>query len=188
LTLGYGFDITGVWLHTIYKIGDRVVMYKDRNIGWARVIAHVDADAFFASCEQLRNPYLRNKPVCVVSGKRGMVIAKSYEAKYKGVKTGMPSWEAKKLIRDGEFIICDHAYYGKISKQIFTVLKRWTEEMEIYSVDECFLDLTTLDNGLKMSFEDIGKKMQREVLDDWGLMLDCDFYKYLYVSKFNIMI
>lgn len=110
---------------------------------WSRVIVHVDMDAFFASIEQRDFPALRGKPVCITNGKQGScIITRSYEARAFGIKTGMRLREARKL--------CPHLiqqstrpyHYVKISSEIMQVLETISPAVEVFSVDEAFLDLT----------------------------------------------
>ena len=65
---------------------------------WPNAIAHVDADCFYASCEQLRRPDLKGRPICVLSSQDACIVAKTYDAKAAGIKTGMTVWEARKLL------------------------------------------------------------------------------------------
>lgn len=105
---------------------------------WHHVYAHIDADAFFASCEQLRHPKLKNKPVCV-GGQ--IIVAKSYEAKKYGIKTGTPIWKAKKMCPHAVFLPGDHRFYGKVSQQMFANLRTFSPDIEVFSIDEAFLNL-----------------------------------------------
>lgn len=110
---------------------------------WERAIVLVDMDAFFASIEQLDNPELRNKPVAVTNGLQGScIITCSYEARQFGIKTGMPVYEAKRLCPS--LIQCGSRpdRYTELSSRIMHALSQITPDIEIYSIDEAFLDLT----------------------------------------------
>lgn len=110
---------------------------------WERAIVLVDMDAFFASIEQLDNPELRNKPVAVTNGLQGScIITCSYEARQFGIKTGMPVYEAKR--RCPNLIQCGSRpeRYTELSSRIMHALAQITPDIEIYSIDEAFLDLT----------------------------------------------
>ena len=113
-------------------------------IGWNRCIAHVDMDAFFASIEQKYQPELRNKPIAITNGGHGScVITCSYEARAFGVKTGMRFSEARNLCPD--LLQCGSRpdLYAKVSEQVMTALRdEITPDIEIYSVDEAFLDIS----------------------------------------------
>lgn len=101
-------------------------------------------NAFFASVEQAANPLLRGKPVIVGGGisKRSVVAAASYEAKAKGVKNGMSAWDAKKICPDAIIVVGDMPKYISTSKAIMKYLTTYTEFVEVFSIDEAWLDLT----------------------------------------------
>jgi DNA polymerase-4/DNA polymerase V len=104
---------------------------------WPRAILHLDADAFFASCEQAIHPELRGRPV--ITGKeRGIVAAASYEAKAKGVKRGMRLFEAKKVCPGVITVPSDYETYSLFSVRMFEILRRFSPDVEEYSIDEAF--------------------------------------------------
>jgi DNA polymerase-4/DNA polymerase V len=116
---------------------------------FARAIVHIDADAFFASCEQAVNPKLKGKPV--VTGKeRGIASAVSYEAKARGVKRGMTIREVQQLCPDAIHLPSDYETYSLFSQRMFAIVRRYTPDVEEYSVDECFCDLTGLRRPLRV--------------------------------------
>lgn len=102
----------------------------------------VDCDAFFASCEQARNPGLRGKKVLVAGDteRRSVVVAASYEARQAGAKAGMPIQAARRLVPDGIFIMGDHGFYIDCNLKLFRKLRSYRHPVEIYSVDEFFVD------------------------------------------------
>ncbi|MDI6799548.1 MAG: DNA polymerase IV [Actinomycetota bacterium] len=115
----------------------------------SRIVLHVDMNSYFASVEQSHRPHLKGKPVLVLSdpygkakGVRSVVAAASYEAKAFGVKAGMPSFEALKLVPDAIMIGGDHHKYSTLSKQFLKIFERYTDLVEPYSIDEAFLDIT----------------------------------------------
>jgi DNA polymerase-4 len=135
---------------------------------WPRAILHVDADAFFASCEQANNPSLRNKPV--VTGKeRGIVAAASYEAKAKGIKRGMILSEVKRLCPDAVILPSDYETYSLFSIRMFEILRRFSPDVEEYSIDEAFVDLTGLRRLYRLSYEGIGRKIQEIINKELGI-------------------
>ncbi len=126
---------------------------------WPQAIAHLDADAFFVSCEQASRPALRGK--CVAVGKeRGIVIALSYEAKAKGVKRGMFVSEAKRIYPGIIILDSNHETYGLFSVRMFEILKRFSPKIEEYSVDEAFIDLTGLRRLYACSYRELALKIQ----------------------------
>jgi len=109
-----------------------------------RTILHLDMNSFFAAVEQAANPFLRGKPIIVGGGisKTSVVAACSYEAKLKGIKNAMPSWEAKKICPEVIIVPGDMAKYVTTSKAIMKYLTRYTELVEVFSIDEAWLDIT----------------------------------------------
>lgn len=113
-----------------------------------RWILHLDMDAFFASVEVLDNPDLAGKPVIVGGEDRGVVSAASYPARAFGVRSGMPSAQARKLCPHGIFLRGRHGRYGEVSRLAMTALARFSPVMEQASVDEAYLDMTGMDSFL----------------------------------------
>src|SRR3954464_8218599 len=112
----------------------------------ARVIFHLDMDAFYASVEQRDNPTLRGKPVIVGSPptERGVVCAASYEARRFGVHSAMPSVTAGRLCPSGVFIRPDMARYREESRLVMNLVALTGAAIEQVSVDEAYLDLSAL--------------------------------------------
>ena len=93
-----------------------------------RAILHIDADAFFASCEQAKNPHLKGKPV--ITGKeRGVVSSMSYEAKARGITRGMRLYEVRKLCPNVILLPSDYETYSLLSKRLFAIVRRYTPEV-----------------------------------------------------------
>jgi DNA polymerase-4 len=108
-----------------------------------RTILHVDQNAFFASVEQAANPALRGKPIAVVGGGgRTVITTSSYEARAKGVKTGMAIWEGKRVCPDLIIVVGDNRKYTYTSTQINEIFRTYTPEVEAFSIDESWLDVT----------------------------------------------
>lgn len=129
---------------------------------WPYAIAHIDADAFFAACEQALNPSLKGK--CLAIGKeRGIITALSYEAKAKGVKRGMRLRQAQNICKD--LIILESSYetYSLFSVRMFEILKRFSPLIEEYSIDEAFVDLTGLRRLYSSSYESIAVNIQKTI-------------------------
>ncbi len=135
---------------------------------WPRAIIHIDADAFFASCEQAIHPELRGK--AVITGKeRGIVAAASYEAKACGVQRGMRLFEVKKICPDAVILPSDYETYSLFSLRMFEILKRFSPDVEEYSIDEAFVDLTGLRRSFHGSYEMIAQKMQETIEKELGI-------------------
>ncbi len=110
-----------------------------------RVILHSDANCFYASCEMVLNPELRGKAVAVGGNeeeRHGIILAKSELAKQAGVKTGMPLWEARQLCKDLIIVPPHFEYYSKFSRLLRKIYERYTDYIEPYGLDECWLDVT----------------------------------------------
>lgn len=130
-----------------------------------RVIMHVDMNSYFASVEQQENPYLRGKPIAV-SGRphiRSVVAAASIEAKKYGVKSGMSTWEAEKLCPSLIFIRGEPEKYIFITNRLLGIFKDYTPYIEIFSIDEVFLDLTNCPFSPLWVAEQIKIRIKREV-------------------------
>ncbi len=118
-------------------------------------IAHVDADSFYVSAERVRNAALVGKPVAVLGNQGACVIAKSYEMKAKGVKTGEPIWEARKKCPEGVYAKRDFEWYGVLSRRMLQAVQSFSPIIEYYSVDEFFLQVELRENQLDRFAADI---------------------------------
>ncbi len=128
-----------------------------------RIILLMDMDAFFASCEQQEKPFLRGKPVAV--GGKNVVAACSYEAKAYGVKSGMSTYEAIAMCPSLIVVPGDMEKYASTSREIMKMLPDYTSDIEVFSVDEAFLDVTDTvkfwnNNPFKIA-EDLRKRIKR---------------------------
>lgn len=132
-------------------------------------IGLVDCDSFFASCEQLYNPSLIGQPVCVMSNNDGCVVARSKEAKSVGVKMGMPVFQAKKMFPQVHYITGNLGRYGEISARVMQKLKDFTPTIEIYSIDEAFIDFTGLRQLYRKPYPAIAKDIRTSIKNDIGI-------------------
>jgi DNA polymerase IV len=108
-----------------------------------RIILHIDMNAFFASVEQQSNPELRGKPIAVIgAAKRTVITTCSYEARAFGVKTGMNTWEARQKCPELIFVVGNNRKYTYTSTQIIMIMREYTPLVEVFSIDEAFLDVT----------------------------------------------
>ena len=110
-----------------------------------RVILHSDLNSFYASVEIMLNPELRGKPVAVCGStedRHGIVLAKSEPAKKAGVKTGMVNWEARRTCPELITLPPQFDQYMKYSRLARTIYQRYTDRVEPFGIDKCWLDLT----------------------------------------------
>lgn len=136
---------------------------------WPNAIAHVDADCFYASCEQLRRPDLKGQPICVLSSQDACVVAKTYDAKAAGITTGMPVWEARKLLPQANYLSADFRYYGLISDKLFAILRRYSPAIEEYSIDEGFMDMNGLRSLYRKPYQAIADEIRATVRHEVGI-------------------
>ena len=135
-----------------------------------KYIALVDGNNFFASCEQMANPNLKGKPVCVLSNNDGCVIARSYEAKALGIPMGIPYFMAKNKFKDVIYLSSNFTLYHEISTRMMQLLHNYTDTIEVYSIDEAFLDITGMDKVLNISYKDFILKIRNEIEDKIGIV------------------
>jgi len=136
-----------------------------------RTILHVDMNAYFASVEQASNPALRGKPIAVgggVGGKRTIVAACSYEAKAKGVKNAMTAWDARKICPDLIMVSGDMTKYIYTSSEIIRILRGYTDRVEVFSIDECFLDVTDTEERFGGAIT-IAKEIKKRIREKFHL-------------------
>jgi len=127
-----------------------------------RVILHIDFDSFFASVEQQENPLLRGKPLGVTAANgRTCIIASSREAKRLGIKTGARTYEAFKLCPNLNLVKADFIKYLEISKKFLNICKDYSPYVEMFSIDELFMDVTLTEHLFKGPYGIISKIKQR---------------------------
>ena len=145
-------------------------------------IALVDCNSFYVSCERLFNPKLRNKPVVVLSNNDGCIISRSTEAKALGIKMGEPYFKEKNIIikNNVQVFSSNYSLYGDLSRRVMRTLKRFNSEIEIYSIDEAFLDLSNFPDN---EVEDIGKEIRSIVLKWTGIPTSIGIAKTKTLSK-----
>ena len=109
-----------------------------------RNIALIDVNNFYVSCERVFNPKLEGVPVVVLSNNDGCAVARSNEVKALGVKMGQPWFLLKDLARKHGIVAYSSNYtlYADMSNRVMSILSAYSPQQEIYSIDECFLDLT----------------------------------------------
>lgn len=133
-----------------------------------RKIMHLDADSFFVSVEVARNPHLRDKAV-VTGAERGIVTAMSREAKLLGIIRAMPTFQVRTMHPSVIILPGDYAAYADASERMFAIVRRYADDVEEYSIDECFADLTDMTRPLKMSIPEILEAIKTSIRDELGL-------------------
>ena len=110
-----------------------------------KIFALVDCNNFYASCERVFNPKLEGKPIVVLSNNDGCIIARSNEAKALGIPMGAPFFKYKQLINRNNVHVfsSNYTFYGDMSARVMTSLRSLVDEIEIYSIDEAFLDISS---------------------------------------------
>lgn len=126
----------------------------------------VDCNNFYASCERAFNPSLNGKPVIVLSNNDGCVIARSNEAKALGIKMGVPAYQIKDLVKQHDIAVFSSNYvlYGDMSGRVMSLLADMAPEIEVYSIDEAFLNLA----GIK-DLQSLGANIVRKVSRGTGI-------------------
>ncbi len=135
-----------------------------------RYIIHIDIDAFFASVEVLLNPALKGLPIVVggLAHERGVAATCSYEARRFGVHTGMPLREAYKVCPQAVFIRGNYQVYQAFSEKFFAILRDYTPDIEVSSLDEAYLELTRC-RPLYPSFSATAREIKRRVEEEVGV-------------------
>jgi len=107
------------------------------------MIALVDCNNFYVSCERVFRPWLRKRPVVVLSSNDGCVIARSQEAKNAGIAMGVPIHKVTELIHQYDIQVCSANFtlYADMSRRVYDALRQYSEQVEVYSIDESFLEL-----------------------------------------------
>lgn len=145
--------------------------YLIKDIGQSKkekTILHMDGDAFFVGVEVAKDGRLRGLPV-VTGEERGIVSALSYEAKALGIIRGMPIFRVKRDYPQVRILPGDYKSYAEYSSRMFDIVRRYADDVEEYSIDECFADLTGLEPPLKMSYRQIAERIKKEINDELRL-------------------
>ena len=119
------------------------------------MIVLADCNNFYASCERVFNPKLKNKPVIVLSNNDGCVIARSNESKALGIQMGEPAFKIKDIIIKHRVYVfsTNFALYGDMSSRVMSILKDESPLTEIYSIDEAFMDFSTISDYAKLAYK-----------------------------------
>ena len=132
------------------------------------MFALVDCNNFYASCERAFNPALRQHPVVVLSNNDGCIIARSEEAKALGIQMGTPEFKCRDLLKKHHIAVfsSNYALYGDMSSRVMTTLAALTPEIEVYSIDEAFLDMSTFN---RFDLTDYARQIRRTVHHNTGI-------------------
>ena len=152
------------------------------SIQHTKKIALIDCNSFYVSCERLFNPKIRRKPVVVLSNNDGCIISRSNEAKALGIKMGEPYFKEKEIIvkNNVQVFSSNYSLYGDISRRVMRTLKRFNSDIEVYSIDEAFLDLS---NFSDYEIENVGREIRDIVLKWTGIPTSIGIAKTKTLSK-----
>ena len=133
-----------------------------------RNIALIDVNNFYVSCERVFNPKLINKPVVVLSNNDGCAVARSNEVKALGVRMGAPWFKFKDLAKQYGIVAysSNYALYADMSNRVMSILRQFSPDQEVYSIDESFLDLTGFQSKDLIQY---GQLMRGRILQWTGL-------------------
>jgi len=149
----------------------------------AKAIVHLDMDAYFASIEQLSNPLIRGKPVIVTGkGPRTVIATASYEARKYGIETGMTLIQAERLCPHVMRVVGNPAKYLYTTLKIREALLHFSDRVELYSIDEFFLDIT-LSQSLFGPPEEMVEKIKNKVREATGLPCSCGLAPSKLIAK-----
>ena len=120
-----------------------------------RNIALIDCNNFYVSCERIFRPDLQKTPVVVLSNNDGCVVSRSNEAKELGVKMGQPWFECRALSEKHNILALSSNYplYADISNRVMNILRSYSPIHQVYSIDECFIDLTGISKTREISYQ-----------------------------------
>ena len=132
-----------------------------------QIIALIDCDAFFVSCERTKNPDLLNKPVCVMTGggNKGIIVSRSKEAKAIGIKMGAPFFQIQKTHPQAICIPAHHYLYSEVSEKVMNIIRDFSPDVEVVSVDEAYVDLTGLNSVYKVSYTELITQIRRTIFE-----------------------
>ena len=149
---------------------------------YTKKIALIDCNSFYVSCERLFNPKIRKKPVVVLSNNDGCIISRSNEAKALGIKMGEPYFKEKDIIvkNNVQVFSSNYSLYGDISRRVMRTLKRFNSDIEIYSIDEAFLDLSNFSDD---EIQKVGYEIRNVVLKCTGIPTSIGIAKTKTLSK-----
>jgi DNA polymerase V len=133
-----------------------------------KIYALVDCNTFYASCEKVFRPDLKNRPVVVLSNNDGCIVALSPEAKQIGIRRGVPLFQVEELIKKYQVAVFSSNYelYGDLSNRVMQTIYQFSPDIEVYSIDEAFLDLSSFKH---LDLEEYAREVQQTVYQNTGL-------------------
>lgn len=146
-------------------------------------IAHIDCDAFYASVEKRDNPELRDKPVIVGGGRRGVVSTCCYIARVNGVRSAMPMFKALKACPDAVVVKPDMEKYGRVGREVREMMRELTPLVEPLSIDEAFLDLTGTERLHRDTPARVLAKFARRVESEIGITVSVGLSYCKFLAK-----
>lgn len=143
----------------------------------------VDGNNFFASCEQVFDPSLKGKALCVLSNNDGCVIARSNEAKQLGIKMGIPYFMAKKSFPDAIYKSSNFTLYHDMSQRMMKILSKYSDLLDVYSIDEAFLDITGMEKVFKKTYPELIQEIKNDVENNIGLSISIGLAPSIILAK-----
>ena len=146
------------------------------------ILAHIDCNNFYVSCEQVFNPKLKNIPVVVLSNNDGCIVARSNEAKALNVGMGVPYFKVEDIIKKNNITVLSSNYtlYGDMSQRVMNILTKFTPNIEFYSIDEAFLSLKDIN---EYDLNRYGQKIRTTVLRFTGIPVSIGIAKTKTLAK-----
>lgn len=156
-----------------------------------RIVFHIDFDYFYAQCEEIRNPSLKIKPVCVCvfsdrGGDSGAIATANYNARKFGVKSGLPISFAKNKLKEQKeavFLPVDFDFYKKISQKGMEIMEKNADIFEVVGKDEAYLDVTKRTNGDWVEAKNLAQKIKKEIKDNLNLTCSIGISPNKLISK-----
>ncbi len=151
----------------------------------SKIILHIDLNQFFITCERIKDPSLVGKPLIVGGdGRGGIVSTASYEARKYGIRSGMPTFQAKMLCKNLIIKSVDFKYYELMSKEFITYIRQFSSIVEQTSVDECYVDFTkTFDSSKNKNILELLEKIQNGLYRKTKLMCSIGVAPTLFLAK-----
>ena len=149
----------------------------------SRIIMHIDLNCFFARAQVIKEPELEGKPLIIAgSTRRGIVSTASYEARKYGITSAMPTYMATRLCPSVIIRPSDFDLYHELSNKFFSYIRKYTEIIEIASIDECYADMSDCMKDCKNP-EEFLKNLQNKLFDETKLMCSIGLAPTKFLAK-----